>query len=101
MKELNICIPSSNASENRRSMDGASAIIDPCVIRTKGCGKRFKSSKEKATSKGRQCRGCGHRGVSHDKRNCPNLLDKSSANNYNEDDSSDEENFESIDGTQN
>ncbi|XP_073128254.1 protein FAR1-RELATED SEQUENCE 5-like [Henckelia pumila] len=93
MKELNICIPSRNASENRRSMDKAIAIIDPCVIRTKGCGKRLKSSKEKATSKGRQCHGCGRRGVSHDKRNCPNLLDKSSANNDNEDDGSDEEDF--------
>ncbi|XP_073126237.1 protein FAR1-RELATED SEQUENCE 5-like [Henckelia pumila] len=93
MKELNICIPSRNASENRRSVDKAIAIIDPCVIRTKGCEKRLNSTKEKATSKGRQCRGCGRRGVSHDKRNCPNLLDKSSANNDNKDDGSDEEDF--------
>ena len=35
--------------------------------------KLLKSLKEKAT-KGRLCKGCNKRGVSHDKRNCPVLL---------------------------
>ncbi|KZV13530.1 protein FAR-RED ELONGATED HYPOCOTYL 3-like, partial [Dorcoceras hygrometricum] len=61
----------------KRTMDGARGIIDPAEIRTKGRGKRMKSSKEKSTLKSRQCRGCGLRGVSHDKRNCPKLQDGS------------------------
>ncbi|XP_073133316.1 protein FAR1-RELATED SEQUENCE 5-like [Henckelia pumila] len=99
MKELNISIPSrAHESESSRIMNGPIGIIDPCVIRTKGCGKRLKSSKEKSISKGRQCRGCGKRGVSHDKRNCPNLLNMSSENNDYRDDSSDQDDFASIDG---
>lgn len=42
-------------------------IDDPSEIRTKGCGKRFPSYKEKTASKSRICRGCGQHGVSHDK----------------------------------
>ena len=48
---------------------------EPSHIVTKGRAKRLKSSKEKAT-KGRLCRGCDKHGVSHDKRNCPVLLNK-------------------------
>lgn len=36
----------------------------------------LKSSKENSNSNDRQCHGCGCRGVSHDKRNCPNLQDE-------------------------
>ncbi|KZV20016.1 protein FAR-RED IMPAIRED RESPONSE 1-like [Dorcoceras hygrometricum] len=61
----------------KRTMDGARGVIDPAEIRTKGRGKRMKSSKEKSTLKSRQCRGCGLRGVSHDKCNCPKLQDGS------------------------
>ena len=50
-------------------------IGDSSGIRTKGCGKRMLSSKEKSILKPRACHGCGLRGVSHDKRNCPNLHD--------------------------
>ncbi|XXG53745.1 hypothetical protein AAC387_Pa03g1795 [Persea americana] len=41
-----------------------------------GCPKRLKSSREKAQKKDRLCRGCSQRGVSHDKRNCPALLNR-------------------------
>ncbi|XP_073271500.1 protein FAR1-RELATED SEQUENCE 5-like [Primulina huaijiensis] len=75
MKEMNIDTTLSGGSQSRRATDGTIGIIDPSDIRTKGCGKRLKSSKEKSTSKGRLCRGCGLRGVLHDKRNCPNLQD--------------------------
>ncbi|CAA0827951.1 Protein FAR1-RELATED SEQUENCE 5 [Striga hermonthica] len=45
-------------------------VCDPEPIRMKGCGKRLKSSKEKAISQSaRSCSLCGHRG--HDKRKCP------------------------------
>ncbi|KAL2558345.1 Protein FAR1-RELATED SEQUENCE [Forsythia ovata] len=45
-------------------------IHDPSFVRAKGCGKRLKSSKEKAMAKSsRQCSACGQNG--HDKRTCP------------------------------
>ncbi|XP_073017887.1 protein FAR1-RELATED SEQUENCE 5-like [Primulina eburnea] len=75
MKEMNINRTLRSGIQSRRSLDGAIGIIDPSEIRTKGRGKRLKSSKEKSTSRDIQCRGCGRRGVSHDKRNCPNLID--------------------------
>ncbi|XP_075483575.1 protein FAR1-RELATED SEQUENCE 5-like [Primulina tabacum] len=101
IKEMNINRTLSSGIQSRRTLDGAIGIIDPSEIRTKGRGKRLKSSKEKSTSRGRQCRGCGRRGVSHDKRNCPNLKDGSTVNNYNTDENSDEEDFGSIDGCTN
>ncbi|XP_073057388.1 protein FAR1-RELATED SEQUENCE 5-like [Primulina eburnea] len=76
---------------------GVYNVINFQEIRTKGRVKRLKSSKENSTSRARQCRGCGHRGVSHDKRNCPNLKDGSTVNNDNTDENSDEEDFGSID----
>ncbi|RWR83633.1 protein FAR-RED IMPAIRED RESPONSE 1-like protein [Cinnamomum micranthum f. kanehirae] len=48
---------------------------EPSHVVTKGRAKRLKSSNEKAT-KERFCRGCNKRGVSHDKRNCPVLLNR-------------------------
>ncbi|XP_073014540.1 protein FAR1-RELATED SEQUENCE 5-like [Primulina eburnea] len=98
MKEMNINRTLSSGIQSRSTFDKAIGIIDPSEIRTKGRGKRLKSSKEKSISRGRQCRGWGHRGVSHDKRNCPNLKDGSTLNNNNTDENSDEEDFGSIDG---
>lgn len=101
MKEMNISKKLSSGSQSRRAVRGTIGIIDPSEIRTKGCGKRLKSSKENSNSKGRQCRGCGLRGVSHDKRNCPNLQDGCTGNNDNKNDNSDEENLGSLDGSNN
>ncbi|XP_073022750.1 protein FAR1-RELATED SEQUENCE 5-like [Primulina eburnea] len=101
MKEMNINRTLRSGIQSRRSLDGAIGIIDPSEIRTKGRGKRLKSSKEKSTSRDRQCRGCGRRGVSHDKRNCPNLKDGSTVKNDNTDENSDEEDFGSIHGSTN
>ncbi|KAF7139329.1 hypothetical protein RHSIM_Rhsim07G0159000 [Rhododendron simsii] len=47
---------------------------EPLQVRAKGCGKRLKGGKEKAVKKSRKCNGCGLIGQSHDKRNCPKLL---------------------------
>ncbi|KAL2467296.1 Protein FAR1-RELATED SEQUENCE [Abeliophyllum distichum] len=50
-------------------------IHDPNAIRAKECGKRLKSSKEKAISKSsRQCSVCGANG--HDKRTCSRFIDR-------------------------
>ena len=49
---------------------------NPTHVRSKGCGKRLKSSKEMTVSKSRLCRGCRLRGQSHDKRNCPKLHER-------------------------
>ncbi|XP_075515325.1 protein FAR1-RELATED SEQUENCE 5-like [Primulina tabacum] len=101
MAEQNVIDDPESGSQSRRTIDGAIGIIDPSEIRKKGRGKRLKSSKKKSTSRGRQCHGCGRRGVSHDKRNCPNLQDGSTVNNDNTDENSDEEDFGSIDGSNN
>lgn len=74
IKEMNITYASVQESQTRKNLDKGRNINDPCEIRTKGCGKRLKSSKEKSIIKARVCRRCGLRG--HDKRNCPNLHDK-------------------------
>ncbi|XP_074566345.1 protein FAR1-RELATED SEQUENCE 3-like [Curcuma longa] len=73
IQDLNISKKCNNVSQRKTSTDGTRDIIDPSSVRTKGCGKRLKSSKEKSIPKSRLCHGCGHRGVSHDKRNCPLL----------------------------
>lgn len=75
IKEMNISRTSTDGSQRKTSLDKANNINDPSGIRTKGCGKRLKSSKEKVALKSRVCHGCGKRGVSHDKRNCPLLND--------------------------
>ncbi|XP_042374006.1 uncharacterized protein LOC121967690 [Zingiber officinale] len=79
MNNSKICV---DGSQRKKSMDDSLGIIDPSSVRTKGCGKRLKSSKEKSISRSRICRECGHRGVSHDKRNCPILQQKSTEGNY-------------------
>ncbi|KAL2479899.1 Protein FAR1-RELATED SEQUENCE [Abeliophyllum distichum] len=51
-------------------------IQNPNSVRAKGCGKRLKSSKEKALSRtNRQCSVCGANG--HDKRTCPTFNERS------------------------
>ncbi|XP_057810058.1 uncharacterized protein LOC131024560 [Salvia miltiorrhiza] len=79
IKEMSISPTSIYESQIRKSLDKLRNISDPSEIRTKECGKRMLSSKEKSTLKARACHGCGLRGVSHDKRNCPNLHNESIA----------------------
>ncbi|XP_042423886.1 protein FAR1-RELATED SEQUENCE 5-like [Zingiber officinale] len=85
IQEMSISTTCSDRSQRKKSIDETLGIIDPFVVRTKGCGKRLKSSKDKSTSNSRLCHGCGHRGVSHDKRNCPNLQQGVSSIRSNED----------------
>ncbi|GAB2266724.1 hypothetical protein Dimus_001716 [Dionaea muscipula] len=49
-------------------------LKEPLQVRAKGCGKRLKGGKEKATKKLRCCTGCRLIGQSHDKRNCPKFI---------------------------
>ncbi|GAB2290936.1 hypothetical protein Dimus_038134 [Dionaea muscipula] len=49
-------------------------IKEPLPVRAKGCGKRMKGGKKKTVKKARRCHGCGLTGQSHDKRNCPALV---------------------------
>ncbi|XP_074561432.1 protein FAR1-RELATED SEQUENCE 5-like [Curcuma longa] len=99
IQEMNNSRTCNNESQMKKSMDERLGIIDPPYVRTKGCGKRLKSSKEKSTSKSRLCHGCGHRGVSHDKRNCPILQQGSTVDNHhNSDDDTYEEGLASIVG---
>ncbi|XP_074560094.1 protein FAR1-RELATED SEQUENCE 5-like [Curcuma longa] len=86
IQEINISKKCGSGSQTKKSLDRNPVIIDPSLIRTKGCGKRLKSSKERSTSKSRLCHGCGNRGVSHDKRNCPLLQQGSSLDNQNNND---------------
>ncbi|XP_042404619.1 protein FAR1-RELATED SEQUENCE 1-like [Zingiber officinale] len=92
LQDLNISSKNDNQSQRSQSIDGGPSIFDPSLVRAKGCGKRLKSSKETTTSKARLCRGCGHRGVSHDKRNCPLLQQRSNATE--KDNTNDDESYE-------
>ncbi|RWR94342.1 protein FAR-RED IMPAIRED RESPONSE 1-like protein [Cinnamomum micranthum f. kanehirae] len=67
----------------KKSASPTERYLPPKQAITKGRPKRLKSSKEKARKKDRLCRGCGKRGVAHDRRNCPGL-DKSSVENNNQ-----------------
>ncbi|KAL2470804.1 FAR1-domain family sequence [Abeliophyllum distichum] len=61
--------------------DDSIVILDPNPVRAKGCGKRLKSSKEKAIVKGnRQYCICGH--VGHDKRTCPQVIERCTTDTY-------------------
>ncbi|KAL1540606.1 hypothetical protein AAHA92_24934 [Salvia divinorum] len=75
IEEMSISPTTKYCTQRRKNLDKSINIGDPSQIRTKGCGKRMLSSKEKSTVKPRACRGCGLRRVSHDKRNCPDLYD--------------------------
>ncbi|XP_074560767.1 protein FAR1-RELATED SEQUENCE 5-like [Curcuma longa] len=100
IQDLNISKKCNNVSQRKTSTDGTRDIIDPSSVRTKGCGKRLKSSKEKSIPKSRLCHGCGHRGVSHDKRNCPLLQQGSSIDiHHNTDEDTYEEDLPSVAGT--
>ncbi|KAL2525651.1 Protein FAR1-RELATED SEQUENCE [Abeliophyllum distichum] len=73
-------IKSKSSSQSREVQQ---VIEDPTGVRAKGCGKRLKSSKKKAMSRGiRQCSVCGVNG--HDKRTCPRLNDRSHVGNFSE-----------------
>ncbi|KAI8559429.1 hypothetical protein RHMOL_Rhmol04G0173100 [Rhododendron molle] len=65
-------------------------LKEPLQVRAKGCGKRLKGGKEKAAKKARRCNGCGLTRQSHDKRNCPKLLNTSSQNTWLNDEDDDE-----------
>ncbi|KAL2474720.1 Protein FAR1-RELATED SEQUENCE [Abeliophyllum distichum] len=66
---------------NSKSQEESQTIHDPSIVRAKGCGKRLKSSKEKALSKtNRQCSACGQ--IGHDKRTCPTLSYRSTMDMY-------------------
>ncbi|KAL2493432.1 Protein FAR1-RELATED SEQUENCE 5 [Abeliophyllum distichum] len=66
---------------NSKSQEESQTIHDPSIVRAKGCGKRLKSSKEKALSKtNRQCSTCGQ--IGHDKRTCPTLSYRSTMDMY-------------------
>ncbi|KAF3442854.1 hypothetical protein FNV43_RR16772 [Rhamnella rubrinervis] len=72
-------------SIGNRSSKETKSISNPTHVRSKGCRKRLKSSKEIQISKSRLCRGCGLRGQSHDKRNCPKLHSGSTMDGLNSD----------------
>ncbi|CAH9094895.1 unnamed protein product [Cuscuta epithymum] len=61
----------SNQSAKKHHHDPPESLefVEPDHARHKGCGKRLKSSIEKATSLNRICSVC--KGNGHDKRNCP------------------------------
>ncbi|KAH6795250.1 hypothetical protein C2S52_005727 [Perilla frutescens var. hirtella] len=102
IKEMSISPTFIKESQRRKSLDKAPNINDPSEIRTKGCGKRLPSSKEKSSLKARICHGCGRTGVSHDKRNCLNLHDGSVGDDHrNNHDNSNEEDFISTVGSNN
>ncbi|KAF7148303.1 hypothetical protein RHSIM_Rhsim03G0118800 [Rhododendron simsii] len=60
--------------EMRISHGSQHSFKESLQVRAKGCGKRLKGGKEKASKKSRNCHGYGLAGQSHDKRNCPKLL---------------------------
>ncbi|KAL2492427.1 Protein FAR1-RELATED SEQUENCE [Abeliophyllum distichum] len=63
------------SKSSSQSREVEQVIEDPSGVRAKGCGKRLKSSKEKAMARcSRQCSVCGVNG--HDKRTCPKLHDR-------------------------
>ncbi|KAL2485612.1 Protein FAR1-RELATED SEQUENCE 5 [Abeliophyllum distichum] len=64
-----------------QSREVQQVIEDPRGVRAKGCGKRLKSSKEKAMARSsRQCSICGVHG--HDRRTCPNFHDRSNVDKF-------------------
>ncbi|XP_058217039.1 protein FAR1-RELATED SEQUENCE 5-like [Rhododendron vialii] len=69
---------STNHTQVPVSLGSQYCFKEPLKVRAKGCGKRLKGGKEKTVKKSRKCNGCGLTGQSHDKRNCPKLLNISS-----------------------
>ncbi|KAL2532491.1 Protein FAR1-RELATED SEQUENCE [Abeliophyllum distichum] len=78
VKQIDIVGNTGIPNYSSKSHESQQFIEDPSEVRVKGCGKRLKSSKEKAISKcNRQCSVCGIAG--HDKRTCPTLNSRSNA----------------------
>ncbi|XP_058202896.1 protein FAR1-RELATED SEQUENCE 5-like [Rhododendron vialii] len=69
---------STNRIQVPPSLGSQHSLKEPLQVRAKGCDKRLKGGKEKAVNKMRKCNGCGLTGQSHDKRNCPKLMNMSS-----------------------
>ncbi|KAL2454943.1 Protein FAR1-RELATED SEQUENCE 5 [Abeliophyllum distichum] len=81
VKQIDIVGNTAIPNYSSKSRESQQFIEDPSEVRAKGCGKRLKSSKEKAISKcNRQCSVCGVAG--HDKRTCPNLNSRSNVDTY-------------------
>ncbi|KAL2487252.1 Protein FAR1-RELATED SEQUENCE [Abeliophyllum distichum] len=81
IKQIDIVGNTGIPNYSSKSRESQQFIEDPSEVRAKGCGKRLKSSKEKAISKcNRQCSVCGVAG--HDKRTCPNLNSRSNVDTY-------------------
>ncbi|XP_022849843.1 protein FAR1-RELATED SEQUENCE 5-like [Olea europaea var. sylvestris] len=76
IKEINIDNGVERVFMGQKIIEKQILINEPLQVRAKGCGKRLKKSKEKKVNKERVCHGCGLRGQSHDKRNCPTLLER-------------------------
>lgn len=72
-------------------------IKESLHVRTKGCGKRLKGGKEKTIKKARRCHGCGLTGQSHDKRNCPSLVNASSQSAWLNDEDENELDYDDLD----
>ncbi|XP_024171445.1 protein FAR1-RELATED SEQUENCE 5-like [Rosa chinensis] len=68
----------------KRSSTHQTTFREPDEVKTKGRAKRIKRGKEKANGKrnstGRHCHGCGKDGQTHDKCNCPVLLNQFAEN---------------------
>ncbi|KAL2467223.1 Protein FAR1-RELATED SEQUENCE 5 [Abeliophyllum distichum] len=81
VKEIDIVGNTGIPIFSSKSQESQQFIEDPGEVRAKGCGKRLKSSKEKALSnRNRQCSVCGAAG--HDKRTCPSLNSRSNVHTY-------------------
>ncbi|KAH7516085.1 hypothetical protein FEM48_Zijuj10G0097400 [Ziziphus jujuba var. spinosa] len=77
IKEMNgdgILVPETNS---KRSTKELSSINNPSHVRSKECGKRFKTLKKMSVSKLQLCRGYGLHGQQQNKRNCPLLQERS------------------------
>ncbi|KAH7546187.1 hypothetical protein FEM48_Zijuj01G0173900 [Ziziphus jujuba var. spinosa] len=77
IKEMNgdgMLVPETNSKKSTQELP---SISNPSHVRSKGCGKRFKSPKVMSISKSRLCRGCGLRRQQHDKRNYRRLQERS------------------------
>nr|XP_011465783.1 PREDICTED: protein FAR-RED IMPAIRED RESPONSE 1-like [Fragaria vesca subsp. vesca]XP_011465787.1 PREDICTED: protein FAR-RED IMPAIRED RESPONSE 1-like [Fragaria vesca subsp. vesca] len=78
---------------SKKSSTQESTFREPDEVRTKGRAKRIKRGKEKSKGKrngtGRHCHGCGKDGQTHDKRNCPVLLERLPSADTNENSSGD------------
>ncbi|GAB2277654.1 hypothetical protein Dimus_039239 [Dionaea muscipula] len=90
--ELNKVSGDGDGSSVQVSSIRAHSSKEQLQVRAKGYGKRLKGVKEKATKKARRCNGCGLTGQSHDKWNCPILLNASSqGTRFNYEDNEDED----------